>query len=127
MLNLAKYPLKTHPDLPKSEWFQTIDYLATNYNVDLKGSTKYVSVEAVVQAITQVLKLPDAKPIYHLVDGHIHNMRFRPDESGYNPCVINLFGRKKPGKSIGVTPAVLAKNNRAFLMRQSRFCFQLPR
>ena len=62
------------PDLPKSEWFQTIDYLATNYNVDLKGSTKYVSVEAVVKAITQVLNTPNAKLIYHLVDGHIHNL-----------------------------------------------------
>ena len=62
------------PDLPKSEWFQTIDYLATNYNVDLKGSTKYVSVDAVVQAIAHVLKTPDAKPFYHLVDGHIHNL-----------------------------------------------------
>tara|TARA_B100000686_G_C16744849_1_gene948835 strand:+ start:294 stop:1217 length:924 start_codon:yes stop_codon:yes gene_type:complete len=62
------------PDLPKSEWFQTIDYLATNYNVDLKGSTKYVSVDATVQAISKILETTDSNPIYHLVDGHIHNL-----------------------------------------------------
>ena len=43
------------PDLPKSEWFETVDFLSTNYNVDVKGSTKYVSIDAVCQAITKVL------------------------------------------------------------------------
>ena len=66
------------PELNKSEWFQTIDYLATNYNVDVKGSTKYVSVEAVTQAIELCLEKvgKNEKPgdIYHLVDGHIHNL-----------------------------------------------------
>ncbi len=63
------------PQLDKSEWFQTVDFLATNYNVDLKGSTKYVSVDSVVQGIQCVLGNADAAgKIYHLVDGHIHNM-----------------------------------------------------
>ena len=63
------------PQIDKSEWFQTIDYLATNYNVDLKGSTKYVSVDSVVQGIQCVLGNPDAGgKIYHLIDGHIHNL-----------------------------------------------------
>tara|TARA_B100001146_G_scaffold127465_1_gene111839 strand:+ start:624 stop:1562 length:939 start_codon:yes stop_codon:yes gene_type:complete len=63
------------PQLDKSEWFQTIDYLATNYNVDLKGSTKYVSVDSVVQGIQCVLGNAEAAgKIYHLIDGHIHNM-----------------------------------------------------
>ncbi|MEK9627896.1 MAG: NAD(P)-dependent oxidoreductase [Nitrospinota bacterium] len=63
------------PQIDKSEWFQTIDYLATNYNVDLKGSTKYVSVDSVVQGIQCVLGNADAAgKIYHLVDGHIHNL-----------------------------------------------------
>ncbi len=43
------------PQLDKSEWFQTIDFLATNYNVDVKGSTKYVSVKSVVQAIQKIM------------------------------------------------------------------------
>ena len=63
------------PQLEKSEWFQTVDYLATNYNVDVKGSTKYVAVEAVVQALEKVTAQGGAgSRIYHLVDGHIHNM-----------------------------------------------------
>ncbi len=63
------------PAIDKSEWFQTVDFLATNYNVDLKGSTKYVSVDAVCQAIENVLGNKDAAgKIYHLVDGHIHNL-----------------------------------------------------
>lgn len=63
------------PQLDKSEWFQTIDYLATNYNVDLKGSTKYVGVGSVVQAIQKVIGNAEAfGKTYHLVDGHIHNM-----------------------------------------------------
>ena len=63
------------PQIDKSEWFQTIDYLATNYNVDLKGSTKYVSVDSVVQGIKCVMGNSDAAgKIYHLVDGHIHNL-----------------------------------------------------
>ncbi|MZH46752.1 MAG: NAD(P)-dependent oxidoreductase [Nitrospinae bacterium] len=63
------------PQIDKSEWFQTIDYLATNYNVDLKGSTKYVSIDSVVQAIQKVMGNPDASgKTYHLVDGHIHNL-----------------------------------------------------
>jgi len=63
------------PQIDKSEWFQTIDYLATNYNVDLKGSTKYVSVDSVVQAIQKVLGNAEASgKTYHLVDGHIHNL-----------------------------------------------------
>ncbi len=62
------------PEIDKSEWFQTVDYLATNYNVDLKGSTKYVSVDAVCQAIQQVIGKTEAKSVYHLVDGHIHNL-----------------------------------------------------
>lgn len=63
------------PELPKSEWFQTVDFLATNYNVDVKGSTKYVSVDAVCQAITKVLGNEEAsEKIYHLIDGHIHNL-----------------------------------------------------
>ena len=63
------------PQLDKSEWFQTIDYLATNYNVDVKGSTKYVSVGSVVQAIQKVMGNAEASgKTYHLVDGHIHNM-----------------------------------------------------
>ncbi|MBC8286281.1 MAG: NAD(P)-dependent oxidoreductase [Nitrospinae bacterium] len=63
------------PQLDKSEWFQTIDYLATNYNVDLKGSTKYVAVGSVVQAIQKVLGNAEASgKTYHLIDGHIHNL-----------------------------------------------------
>ena len=63
------------PQLDKSEWFQTIDYLATNYNVDLKGSTKYVAVDSVVQAIQKVIGNSEASgKIYHLIDGHIHNL-----------------------------------------------------
>lgn len=63
------------PQIDKSEWFNTIDFLATNYNVDLKGSTKYVSVDSVTQALTKVMGNADsAGKIYHLVDGHIHNM-----------------------------------------------------
>lgn len=63
------------PQLDKSEWFQTIDYLATNYNVDLKGSTKYVAVGSVVQAIQKVMGNAEASgKTYHLIDGHIHNL-----------------------------------------------------
>ena len=63
------------PQIDKSEWFNTIDFLATNYNVDLKGSTKYVSVESVTQGIQKVIGNPDCSGrIYHLVDGHIHNL-----------------------------------------------------
>ena len=63
------------PQIDKSEWFQTIDYLATNYNVDVKGSTKYVSVKSVVQAIEKVMGNSEAGgKTYHLVDGHIHNL-----------------------------------------------------
>lgn len=63
------------PQLDKSEWFQTIDYLATNYNVDVKGSTKYVSVDSTVQAIQKVMGNAEASgKTYHLIDGHIHNM-----------------------------------------------------
>ena len=63
------------PDLPKSEWFETVDFLSTNYNIDVKGSTKYVSVDAVCQSVLQVLKNSDAYgKIYHLIDGHIHNL-----------------------------------------------------
>jgi nucleoside-diphosphate-sugar epimerase len=40
----------------------------------VKGSTKYVSVDAVVQAIVLGLTKPEtAGRIYHLIDGHIHN------------------------------------------------------
>ena len=63
------------PQLDKSEWFQTVDYLATNYNVDLKGSTKYVAVGSVVQAIQKVMGNAEASgKTYHLIDGHIHNL-----------------------------------------------------
>ena len=63
------------PQIDKSEWFNTIDYLATNYNVDLKGGTKYVSVDSVTQALEKVVGNPDcAGKIYHLIDGHIHNL-----------------------------------------------------
>ena len=63
------------PQIDKSEWFNTIDYLATNYNVDLKGSTKYVSVDSVTQALAKVIGNKDcAGKIYHLIDGHIHNL-----------------------------------------------------
>ncbi len=63
------------PQLDKSEWFQTIDYLATNYNVDLKGGTKYVAVDSVVQAIQKVMGNAEASgKTYHLIDGHIHNL-----------------------------------------------------
>jgi len=63
------------PQIDKSEWFQTIDYLATNYNVDLKGSTKYVSVDAVVDSIEKVMGDSSvAGKIFHLVDGYIHNL-----------------------------------------------------
>ena len=63
------------PQLDKSEWFQTIDFLATNYNVDVKGSTKYVSVKSVVQAIQKIMGNAEASgKTYHLIDGHIHNM-----------------------------------------------------
>ena len=63
------------PQLDKSEWFQTIDYLATNYNVDLKGSTKYVAVDSVVQAIQKVIGNSEASgKTYHLIDGHIHKL-----------------------------------------------------
>ena len=47
------------PDLPKSEWFETVDFLSTNYNVD----------------VTKVLGNSEASgKIYHLIDGHIHNL-----------------------------------------------------
>jgi len=63
------------PELDKSEWFKTVDFLATNYNVDLKGGTKYVSVDAVCQAIVKVCGNKEtAGKVYHLVDGHIHNL-----------------------------------------------------
>ena len=63
------------PQIDKSEWFQTVDFLATNYNVDVKGSTKYVSVDSVCQALEKVLDNKDsAGKIYHLIDGHIHNL-----------------------------------------------------
>ena len=63
------------PDLPKSEWFETVDFLSTNYNIDVKGSTKYVSIDAVCQSVLQVLKNTEAYgKIYHLIDGHIHNL-----------------------------------------------------
>jgi nucleoside-diphosphate-sugar epimerase len=63
------------PQLDKSEWFQTVDFLATNYNVDLKGSTKYVAVGSVVQAIQKVMGNAEASgKTYHLIDGHIHNL-----------------------------------------------------
>ncbi len=63
------------PQIDKSEWFNTIDYLATNYNVDLKGGTKYVSVDSVTQALHKVVGNPDCSgKTYHLVDGHIHNL-----------------------------------------------------
>jgi nucleoside-diphosphate-sugar epimerase len=63
------------PDIDKSEWFKTIDFLATNYNVDVKGSTKYVSVDSVCQALSKVIEQPEEVPnIIHLIDGHIHNM-----------------------------------------------------
>ncbi len=63
------------PQIDKSEWFQTVDYLATNYNVDLKGSTKYVSVDSVVQCIEKVLGNSSvAGKAYHLIDGYIHNL-----------------------------------------------------
>jgi len=70
---VAIYGVK--PQIDKSEWFQTIDYLATNYNVDLKGSTKYVSVDSVVQSIEKVLgNRAVAGKIFHLIDGFIHNL-----------------------------------------------------
>ena len=77
------------PDLPKSEWFETVDFLSTNYNVDVKGSTKYVSIDAVCQAITKVLGNSEASgKIYHLIDGHIHNL-----ELGRMICdVVDSFG-----------------------------------
>ncbi len=63
------------PQIDKSEWFNTIDYLATNYNVDLKGGTKYVSVDSVTQALQKVVGNPDCSgKAYHLIDGHIHNL-----------------------------------------------------
>jgi len=63
------------PQIDKSEWFNTIDYLATNYNVDLKGSTKYVSIDSVTQALEKVIGNPDCSgKIYHLIDSHIHNL-----------------------------------------------------
>ncbi len=63
------------PQIDKSEWFNTIDYLATNYNVDLKGGTKYVSVDSVTQALHKVVGNPDCYgKNYHLIDGHIHNL-----------------------------------------------------
>ena len=63
------------PQIDKSEWFQTIDYLATNYNVDLKGSTKYVSVDAVCQGVIKTIGNKEAAgKVYHLIDGHIHNL-----------------------------------------------------
>ena len=63
------------PQIDKSEWFNTIDYLATNYNVDLKGSTKYVSIDSVTQALQKVVGNSDCSgKAYHLIDGHIHNL-----------------------------------------------------
>ncbi len=63
------------PQIDKSEWFSTIDYLATNYNVDLKGSTKYVAVDSVSQAIDKVVGNNDTfGKVFHLIDGHIHNL-----------------------------------------------------
>ena len=61
------------------------------------------------------------------VNGHIDHMRVRSNESCYNPCIKNLFFRKKPGKKFGIAPAVLAKNNGTFLMPQSQSFFQLLR
>ena len=77
------------PDLPKSEWFNDVDFLSTNYNIDVKGSTKYVSVEAVCQSILKVLKNTDAYgKIYHLIDGHIHNL-----DLGRMICeIVDSFG-----------------------------------
>ncbi|MCA9483456.1 MAG: NAD(P)-dependent oxidoreductase [Nitrospina sp.] len=63
------------PEINKSEWFNTVDYLATNYNVDLKGSTKYVGLDAVVQCLDRVIGNKDVSGnTIHLVDGHIHNL-----------------------------------------------------
>lgn len=63
------------PQIDKSEWFQTVDYLATNYNVDLKGSTKYVSVDAVCLGVEKILDNKEAAgKIFHLIDGHIQNL-----------------------------------------------------
>ncbi|MCF8721879.1 NAD-dependent epimerase/dehydratase family protein [Nitrospina gracilis] len=63
------------PEIQKSEWFNTVDFLATNYNVDVKGSTKYVSVDSVIQGIVNSLGNKDcAGKVIHLVDDHIHNM-----------------------------------------------------
>ncbi len=77
------------PQIDKSEWFQTIDYLATNYNVSVRGSTKYVSVDSVCQAIQLCLGNPDASGnIYTLVDGHIHNM----DLANMIVDVVDSFG-----------------------------------
>ncbi|MFQ5443204.1 MAG: NAD-dependent epimerase/dehydratase family protein [Nitrospinales bacterium] len=83
------------PEINKSEWFQTVDFLATNYNVDLKGSTKYVSVDTVVQAIMLSLGNKEtAGNVYHLVDGHIHNM-----DLGYLIVeIIDSFGEVEGAK-----------------------------
>ena len=63
------------PAIDKSEWFNTVDFLATNYNVDVKGSTKYVSVDSVCQALEKVIGNKEASGrTYHLIDGHIHNL-----------------------------------------------------
>ena len=43
--------------------------------MDVKGSTKYVSVKSVVQAIQKIMGNAEASgKTYHLIDGHIHNM-----------------------------------------------------
>ena len=100
------------PQIDKSEWFQTIDYLATNYNVDLKGSTKYVSVDSVVQGIQCVMGNSEAAgKIYHLVDGHIHNLNLgkmiAETIDSFGECEGVMGGEPKPmsnqaAKDIGV-------------------------
>ncbi|MBI5426740.1 MAG: NAD(P)-dependent oxidoreductase [Nitrospinae bacterium] len=89
------------PQIDQSEWFQTIDYLATNYNVDVKGSAKYVSADAVVQAVELCLGNKEtAGRIYHLVDGHIHNL----DLAKIIVDVVDSFGEVEGVKGEEGTP-----------------------
>jgi len=100
------------PQIDKSLWFQTIDYLATNYNVDVKGSMYYVSVDSVVQGIQCVMGNSEtAGKIFHLLDDHIHNLNLAKmiaeTIDSFGECEGVMGGEPKPmsnqaAKDIGV-------------------------
>jgi len=37
------------------------------------------------------------------------------DETGYDPCVVNLLSRDAPGKHLGIAPPVLEQDDQAFV------------